>query len=106
MGIMKCKIKKGDLVLVIQGKDRTRTGKVLKVFLAAHKVLVDGINLVKRHQRPRQQGKKGEIIEKPAAIDISNVKLVCGQCGKASRAGYRLAAEAKVRICKKCGNTI
>jgi large subunit ribosomal protein L24 len=100
------KIKKGDTVLVISGKDRGRKGKVLKAFPSERKVLVEGINLRKKHQRPRREGEKGQIVQIPAPIDISNLKLICPKCGKATRVGYKIVEEKKYRICKKCGQEI
>lgn len=100
------KIKKGDTVLVIQGKDRGKSGKVLRADPAAGKILVDGVNIVTKHAGPRQQGKKGEKMRKPLPIDASNVKLMCGQCKKPTRVGYRINADVKTRVCKQCGATV
>ncbi len=100
------KIKKGDLVLVILGKDRGRKGKVLKAFPKERKVLVEGVNLIKKHQRPKRTGEKGQIIQLPKPIDVSNVKLICPKCGKATRVGYKIIAKNKFRICKKCSQEI
>jgi len=101
------KIRKGDTVLVISGKDRGRKGKILRAFPKERKVLVEGINLVKKHQRPKRQGEKGQIIQLPKAIDVSNVKLICSKCDKPTRVGYKLTQEReKHRRCKKCGQEI
>jgi len=100
------KIKKGDTVLVISGKYRGKTGKVLKVFPKERKILVEGVNIVKKHQKPKRVGEKGQIIELPSPIDISNVKLICPSCKKATRVGYKLEKGQKERICKKCGAKI
>jgi len=105
------RIHKGDTVLIISGKDRGRKGKVLKVFPTRpggypNRILVEGINLRKKHQRPRRSGEKGQIIEMPAPISISNVKLICPKCGKATRVGYKIVERKKYRICKKCGQEI
>ena len=100
------KIKKNDNIIVISGKDRGKKGKVVKVFLDAGKILIDGINLIKKHNRPKKSGEKGQIIEMPSPIDVSNVKIVCPKCGKPSRIGYNLTKAGKFRICKKCGQTI
>lgn len=97
------KIKKGDNVLVISGKDRGRKGKILQTLPKERKVVVEGINMRKRHTKPRRQGQKGQIVEKPAPFSISNVKLICDKCGKAVRVGYRMEEENKYRVCKKCG---
>ncbi|MDI6591655.1 MAG: 50S ribosomal protein L24 [Patescibacteria group bacterium] len=105
------KIKKGDTVLIISGKDRGKKGKVLKAFPKERKVLVEGVNIVKKHLRPRRMGEKGQIIEMPSPIDVSNVKLICPKCGKATRIGYKIKSKiknqkSKIRICKKCGEEI
>lgn len=100
------KIKKNDLVLIISGKDRGRKGKVLKVFPKENRILVEGINLRKKHQRPKKADEKGQIITLPAPIDISNVKLICSKCGKPTRVGYKIIEGKKFRICKKCGQEI
>ncbi len=100
------KIKKGDNIKMIAGKDRGRTGKVLRVLVARERVVVDGLNMLKRHARPRRQGQKGEVIQFSSSVHVSNVELVCGSCGKAARAGYRLEGDKKVRICKKCGSVM
>jgi len=97
------KIKKGDQVLIISGKDRGRKGKVLKSLPKEERIVIEGINLRKRHLRPKRAGEKGQIIEIPAPIHVSNVKLVCSKCGKATRVGYRIIERTKYRICKKCG---
>jgi large subunit ribosomal protein L24 len=100
------KIKKGDTVLVICGKYRGKTGKILKVLPKEGKILVEGVNIVKKHQRPKREGEKGQIVELPAPIDISNVKLICPNCKKATRVGYKISKGKKSRICKKCGQEI
>jgi len=100
------KIKKGDTVLIISGKDKGRKGKILEVSPKENRILVEGINLRKKHQRPRRTGEKGQIVELPAPIDIANVKLICPKCGKATRVGYKISGEKKYRICKKCGQEI
>lgn len=100
------KLKKNDNVIVISGKDRGKSGKVLKVFSEDERVLVDGVNMRKKHERSKKQDKKGEIITRPAPIHISNVMMVCPKCGKATRLGYNVSEGRKSRICKKCGGEI
>jgi len=105
------RIKKGDQVLIISGKDRARKGRVLKIFPKEGKILVEGINLHKKHIRPKKEGEKGQIIQIPSPLDISDVKLICSKCKKATRVGYKLiklesGQETKARICKKCGQEI
>jgi len=105
------KIRKDDTVLIISGKDKGKKGKVLESFPKDNKVLVAGVNLRKKHQKPKRSGEKGQIIELPAAIDISNLKLICPKCGKAVKVGYILKSgekrqKSKIRICKKCKQQI
>ena len=100
------KVKKGDSVLIISGKDRGRTGKILKSLPSELKVLVDGINLKKKHVRPKKEGEKGQVVSLPAPMNVSNVKLVCPKCGKAARIGYKIEKDKKFRFCKKCGQEI
>ena len=100
------KVKKGDNVLIISGKDKGRTAKIIKSLPKELKVLVEGINLKKKHVRPKREGEKGQVIELPAALDVSNVKIICPKCGKATRVGYKTEGENKNRICKKCKQAI
>lgn len=98
------KIKKGDQVLVISGKWKGKVGKVLKAFPREKKILVEGVNLVKKHLRPKRSGEKGQIIEIPKPIWVSKVKLICPSCKKPTRVGYKILEEKKekIRYCKKC----
>jgi len=103
------KIKKGDIILVITGKDRKKTGKVIQVFPKANKIMVDGLNIVKKHVKPKKSGEKGQKVEVPRAFNVSNVKLICPKCKKPTRIGYGLVKkgkEKKVRVCKKCKQEI
>ncbi|MBZ1345077.1 MAG: 50S ribosomal protein L24 [Candidatus Nealsonbacteria bacterium] len=97
------KIKKGDTVLIILGKDRGRKGKVLKIIPEKESLIVEGINIKKKHIRPKKGGEKGRIVQIAAPIHISNAKLICSKCGKPSRIGYKIIEKKKNRICKKCG---
>lgn len=99
------KIRKDDTIKMLLGKDRSKTGKVLAVFKKENKVLVDGLNLVKKTVRARKQGQKGQIVSKPRVVDVSNVMLVCPVCGKASRIGFNFEGDKKVRVCKRCKGT-
>jgi len=90
----------------ISGKDRGKTGKVLHVFPQTNKVVVEGLNIRKKHTRPKKQGQKGQIIQVPAPMDASNVMLVCSACNKPRRAGYKVFENKRTRICKKCGSEI
>lgn len=96
------KLKKGDNVIVITGKDLDKRGKILSINNIKNRVLVEGINLYKKHQRPRKQGEKGEIITVPRTLNSSNVQLYCGACGRGTRCGYRVEGEKKIRYCKRC----
>ncbi len=100
------KLRKGDAVLIISGKDRGRKGKILKTFPKKSKILVEGINLRKKHQKPKRTGEKGQMVTLPAPISISNAKLICPKCGKAAGVGYRIVDDRKYRVCKKCSQEI
>tara|TARA_Y100000310_G_C20632812_1_gene789544 strand:- start:466 stop:774 length:309 start_codon:yes stop_codon:yes gene_type:complete len=97
------KIKKGDNVVVIRGKDKGKKGKVLRTFPEKARVVVEGANIRKKHRKPTKSGEKGQIIQLPSPIALSNVKMLCQKCNKAVRIGYKRAGEGKVRVCKKCG---
>lgn len=96
------KIKKNDQVKIIAGKDRGKTGKVLHVLPHEGKLVVEGLNLVKKHVRPRREGEKGQRVETPGKLNLSNAMLVCPKCGQTTRVGYRQTDEHKFRVCKKC----
>lgn len=96
------KIKKGDNVMVIAGKNRGESGKVFRALPKTDQVVVDGLNIRKRHVRPRRAGQKGEVVQKFAPMHVSNVKIICGACGKPVRVGYKVTETTKVRVCKKC----
>ena len=100
------KLKKGDNVLITAGKDKGRTAKIIKSLPKELKVLVEGINLKKKHVRPKREGEKGQVVEIPAPMDVSNVKMICPKCGKATRVGYTIDKDIKKRICKKCKQEI
>ena len=100
------KLKKGDTVLIISGKDKGKKGKILRVLPSDKRIMVEGVFIMKKHVRPRRQGEKGQRLEIPGYIDASNAKLVCPKCGKAVRTGYRIMDDKKYRICKKCNQEI
>jgi large subunit ribosomal protein L24 len=100
------KIKKNDNVIVIAGKDKGTKGKVLRVLPSEHKVIVEGVNKVKKHIKYRNSNKKGEIIEKSMPMHISNVAIVDPKTNKPSRVGYIVEGDKKVRIAKKSGQKI
>ena len=104
---MKTKIKSGDTVYVTTGKDKGKTGKVLKLLKAKNKVIVEKVNVVKRHSKPTQQSPTGGIVEKELGIDISNVLLVDPETNSPTRAGYKMNDKGKkLRISKKSGEEI
>lgn len=105
-------IKRNDQVKILAGKDKGKSGKVLQVFPDTNRVSVEGINLLIKHMRPRRSGEKGQRIEFPAPLNISNVAVICPKCGKPTRVGHnRIEGTAerkgtKVRFCKKCQTNI
>ena len=100
-------IKKGDKVVVLSGKDKGKEGLVLEAMPKAGKVIVEGINIVSRHTKPRKQGEQGGIVKKEAAIYACKVQRVCPKCNKATRPAHKLLADGKkVCVCKKCGAEI
>ena len=100
------KIKKGDNVQVLSGNDKGKTGEVLEVIPKTQKIVVKGVNIRKKHVKPRKQGEEGGIIAIECAIHSSKVNVVCPKCGKATRIGYEIEKDEKVRVCKKCGTKI
>lgn len=102
----KVKIKKGDEVIMLNGKDKGKKGKVLKIIKKSNRVIVEGLNLVKKNLKPKKQGEKGEIISMPRSVNISNVAIFCSRCNKGVRVGFRLSGDQKMRICRKCQETI
>ena len=100
------KIKKGDTILVIAGKDKGRKARVIKALPRENKIIGEGINIKKKHIKPKREGEKGQVIEMPAPFDASNVKIICPKCGKPTRVGYRIEGKRKYRVCKKCGAEI
>lgn len=99
-------VKKGDMVQLITGKDKGKTGKVLAVYPKRERVLVEKLNIIKRHMKPNQQYKQGGIIEKESPIHWSNVMVMCVKCSKPVRIKYKLIDEQNRRICAKCGELV
>ncbi len=99
-------IKKGDTVKIIAGKDRGKTGKVLKTYPAQSRALVEGVNQYTKHVKPKNANEKGQKVIVPRPLQISNVQVVCPSCGKASRIGMRVTQGKKERVCKRCGAQI
>ncbi len=107
MGQGRVQLKVNDKVEVIAGKDKGRVGKVLKIEKAARRVVVERINMIKKHQKSRDPNQPGQIIEREASIDISNVMLVCPECAETVRVGSKTLEDgSKARTCKKCQATI
>jgi len=101
------KIKKGDLVKIMTGKDRGKEGKVIQIFPEMKKLIVEGANKRIKHLKPKKQREKGQKIEFDAPMNTSNVQLICPKCKKITRVGYKkLENKEKVRICKKCKDLI
>ena len=100
------KIHKGDNVVMLSGPDKGKTGKVSRVLPDDNTVLVEGLNMVKRHIRARQRGQKGQVIARERLVNASRVALVCKSCGKPTRIGFQITGDTKVRICRKCKTEI
>lgn len=96
------RIKKGDNVMMLVGKDRDKKGKVSAVFPESNRVVVEGLNLIKKAVRARQQGQKGQIIHKERSVSAASVAIICKTCGKQTRIGYKIEGVNKIRTCKKC----
>ena len=101
-------IKKGDKVQVLSGKDRGKQGVILRALPAENKVVVEGVSVVKKAVKPNAAGQQGGIVDKEMPIDVSNVQLICPECGKRTRVGHEAGEldghKTKLRICKKCGH--
>jgi large subunit ribosomal protein L24 len=101
------KIRKNDTVLIIVGKDRGKKGKVRKALPKEKKVIVEGINMIKRHSKASGQARQAGIIELEAPLDVSNVMFICGKCNKPTRIGFRFLSDGrKARICRACDEVI
>lgn len=106
MAFVKLNVKKGDTVVVLSGKDKGKQGKVLQALPKKNKVVVEGVNKVKRHTKPSQKAPQGGILTKEAPMHASKVMLVCPACKKATRVGHKEVNGNNVRVCKKCGEVI
>lgn len=100
------KIKKGDKIKVMKGKDRGKTAKVARVLVDSRMVVVEGLNLVKKVKRARKQGEKNQMISIPQPIRVENVMLVCSSCGKPTRTGIKVHGDKRTRYCKKCKTNV
>ena len=100
-------VRRGDTVAVIAGKERGKRGKVLRVLTADGRVLIEHVNMIKKHQRPTQKLRQGGIIEREGPLALSNVLVVCSRCDKPARTGIKILADGrKVRTCRRCGESI
>ena len=99
-------IKKGDTVKILSGNDKGKTGEVIEIMPKTQKIVVKGVNIRKKHVKPRKQGEEGGIISVESAIHSAKANIVCSKCGKATRVGYTVEKDEKVRVCKKCGAKI
>jgi large subunit ribosomal protein L24 len=99
-------LRKGDTVKIISGNDKGRTGKILAVFPKEGRIAAEGVNIKKKHVRPRKAGQKGELVQIPAPFSVSRAMLICPRCGKAVRVGSKNIEGRKIRACKKCGGEI
>jgi large subunit ribosomal protein L24 len=107
MSRLQTPIRRNDQVVVTTGKDSGKRGRVLKVLPAKNRVIVEGVNIIKRHTRPNpQRNVKGGIVEREGSLHASNVQLVCPECGKMTRIGHRVQGDRKVRICRKCEGVV
>lgn len=97
------KIKKGDTVKIISGKDRGKIGKVTNILKKENKIVVEGINISKKHSKPKKQGQKGQIIQVAMPINASNTMIMCAGCSKTTRVSKKMVGNRMVRVCKKCG---
>ena len=102
------RLRKNDTVIIIAGKDRGRQGKILKILPAKSRVIVERVNMIKRHTRPNpSKNVKGGIVEKEGSLPISNVQLLCPACNKGTRIGHKVLPDGtKERVCRRCGNTL
>lgn len=99
-------IKKGDNVKIISGNDRGKTGKVIGVFPKEERITVEGMNMKKKHVRPRSQGRKGELVKMPLPFPVSRAMLICGACGRPTRTRLMPGEIIKQRVCRKCGGAV
>ena len=104
---MQTPIRRNDNVVVTTGKDRGKRGRVLRVITTKNRMVVEGVNIIKRHTKPNpQKNIKGGILEREAGVHASNLQLVCPECGKATRVGHRIQGDKKVRVCRKCDGVV
>ncbi len=108
MSRLQTPVRKNDTVIVVGGKDRGKRGRILRVLPDRNRVIVEGVNFIKRHTRPNpQRNVKGGIVEREASLHASNVQIVCPECGAPTRIGHQLLGDGrKVRVCRKCDGAV
>ena len=107
MSRLQTPVRRNDNVVVTTGKDRGKRGRVLRLLPTTNRLVIEGVNMIKRHTRPNpQRNIQGGILEREGALHASNVMLVCPECGKATRVGHRIQGDRKVRICRKCEGVV
>jgi large subunit ribosomal protein L24 len=107
MSKLQTPVRKNDTVAVTTGKDSGKRGRVLRVLPAKNRVIVEGVNIIKRHTKPNPQRQiQGGIVQREASVHASNVQLVCPECGKVTRVGHKIDGDRKVRICRKCEGVV
>lgn len=100
------KIRKDDQVVIIKGKDKGKKGKVLRGFPDISKVLIEAVNIRKKHRRAKKSNEKGQVVEAPTPISVFKLKLLCPKCAKPTKIGYKVVEKNRFRVCKKCGEEI
>ncbi len=104
--VSKSRLRKNDTVMVIKGRERGKTGKVLRLLPKENRVVIERLNLVKRHTKPSGAGSSGGILEKEAPIRLANVMIMCDRCNAPVRIGIKVIGEDKTRVCRRCGETL
>ena len=107
MSRLQTPIRRNDNVVVVTGKDAGKRGRVLKVLPARNRLVVEGVNLIKRHTKPNPgRNIRGGVVQREASLHASNVQLVCPECGEKTRIGHRVVGDRKVRVCRKCEGVV
>lgn len=104
--VKKVNVRVGDTVLILAGNYKGKKGKIIAVDPENNTCKVEGVNIVTKHKKMRKQGEKSELKKMEGSINISNVQIVCGKCGKATRVGHKIENDVKHRVCQKCGNVL
>lgn len=104
--VKKVNVHVGDMVLILAGNDKGKKGKIIAVDPEHNTCKVEGVNIVTKHKKMRKQGEKSELKKIEGSIDISNVQIICGKCGKATRVAHKIEGDHKHRVCQKCGNVL